>query len=395
MRNINKRKAELETFVLKYIQSKNGSKLIPEYEHIISTITAFETMEVFDFVLESGVPLETVKANTGKLLNLFHKSLRDSSWDKPGEGHFLHYLMLENRETEKIIAEVKTLNKELFKGETDNRPELTSRLRELMTRLRGYEVHYIKKENILFPQIEKVFPQYHCLQVMWSFHDDFRKILKMINLNLADKYPDYDLLNKQIGKLFFIVLPVIFREEQIVFPVAYKMLPNSCWEEMLDHSYEHGWCYIDPPQRKTLKTDLPVNGFVNLGSGLLTAEQIKLIFNNLPVDITFIDEEDSVKYFSESKERIFPRSRSIIGRKVQNCHPPESVHVVNEIIAAFRKGEKDHADFWIHLKKRFLYIRYFAIRNETGKYCGTLEVSQDITEARELSNERRLLNWNS
>ncbi len=161
----------------------------------------------------------------------------------------------------------------------------------------------------------------------------------------------------------------------------------------MDQSYEQGWCYIDPPKNHLLKADHLVDAKILLGSGLLTSAQTQIKFNCLPVDLTFIDENDEVKYFSESKESIFPRSRSIIGRKVQNSHPPESVHIVNELIAAFRNGDKDHADFWIQRKGQFIYIRYFALRNDQCEYQRTLEVSQDITEARELTNERTILNW--
>ncbi|HLN20903.1 MAG TPA: PAS domain-containing protein [Bacteroidales bacterium] len=228
---------------------------------------------------------------------------------------------------------------------------------------------------------------------MWSFHDDFRRALKRINKILAGTSPDYYLLNKEIGKLFFVVLPVIFREEQILFPVAMKAIPQITWDEMMAQSHDEGWCYIETPARIAGKKMSSGKSFLDLGSGLLTPEQIMLIFNTLPVDITFIDEKDEVRYFSESKDRIFPRSASIVGRKVQNCHPPQSVDTVNKIIAAFRNGEKDHADFWIEMKGKLIYIRYFAVRNEKGEYCGTVEVSQDITEVRELTGERRLLNW--
>jgi DUF438 domain-containing protein len=143
------------------------------------------------------------------------------------------------------------------------------------------------------------------------------------------------------------------------------------------------------------KTSYNFNGKINLGTGFLTPEQLIMLLNNLPVDITFIDENDEVQYFSGGKHRIFPRSNAIIGRKVQNCHPPESVHIVNEIINAFRNSLKDHADFWIQIRDRFIYIRYFALRNEQGEYKGTMEVSQDVTGIRSLKGECRLLNWNN
>jgi DUF438 domain-containing protein len=230
---------------------------------------------------------------------------------------------------------------------------------------------------------------------MWSFHDDFRRHIKNLEANLNSEHPDMERLNKELGKLFFVVLPIIFREEQIVYPVALRAIPHHFWEDMLQQSIETGWCYIKPPEVISGDKDLGIDhsGKINLGTGLLSPQQLTLLFNHLPVDITFVDENDEVCYFSGVKDRIFPRSKAIIGRKVQNCHPHESVHVVNDIIRAFRSGQKEHADFWIQMKGRFIQIRYFAIRDEEGFYKGTIEVSQDVTEIRQLQGERRLLEW--
>ncbi|HLP72983.1 MAG TPA: PAS domain-containing protein [Bacteroidales bacterium] len=395
--NSSDRKTALEDFTLRLLSGENGKMLMEKHQQVLGTVTPFETMQVLDALLLAGMPVDKVKAGVGKILNAFHKSLSSHQWEKPGKGHFIHYLMLENREAEKILDEIKTLNKSIFKGRVKEMAELTSRLRLLMLTLKEYELHYIKKENILFPYIEKVFPEYRCLQIMWSFHDDFRETLKQINRDLEDANPDYDILNKLIGKLFFIILPVIFREEQIVFPVALKAVPEKAWNDMMAQSIDTGWCYIDIADISTESAGIPSNsgGLIDLGSGLLSIGQVRTIFNNLPLDITFIDENDEVKFFSESQERIFPRSRAIIGRKVQNCHPPQSIHVVNEILAAFRKGERDSAEFWIQMNGRFIYIRYFALRNEAGEYRGTIEASEDITVARSLAGERRLLKWNT
>jgi len=125
----------------------------------------------------------------------------------------------------------------------------------------------------------------------------------------------------------------------------------------------------------------------------LSPEQIELVFNHLPLDITFVDENDRVLYFSTPPKRTFTRTNAVIGRTVQNCHPPESVWMVEKILAAFKKGEKDVASFWIPFKNQFVYIQYYAIRDKEGKYRGTLEVTQDVKEIRELKGERRLLNW--
>lgn len=386
----------LSDFSRRLIRGENGRLLIEKHQCVIDTVTAGETMQVLDKLLFEGLSFETVKANTGKIINVFYKSLSSYKWDRPSEGHFLYYLMLENREVQKIMTDLKSVIKIYYNGENQDFPSLIIRLRILVEKLKAYELHYIKKENILFPYIEKAFPQYRCLKIMWSFHDDFRRIMKVLDTILLAELPDKDLLNKEMGKLFFVVLPIIFREEQIVFPIALRAIPEKAWTEMLEQSTETGWCYIDQPYKtyNTSQTFHNLNEKINLGTGFLNSEQLKLLLDNLTIDITYIDENDEVVYFSGAKHRIFHRSNAIIGRKVQNCHPPESVHIVNEIITAFRNGQKDHADFWIRMKDRFINIRYFALRNEQDIYKGTIEVSQDVTEVRSLKGERRLLEWN-
>jgi DUF438 domain-containing protein len=385
----------LADFSRRLIRGENGKILIEKHQQIIDTVTPTEAMQVLDRMLLEGFSNEEVKANVGKIINVFFKSLSSYQWDKPGEGHFLYYLMLENCEVQKIMTELKSVTKSFFKGKNQDIPSLMLKLRLLVEKLKTYELHYIKKENILFPYIEKTFPQYRCLKLMWSFHDDFRRSLKVLDTIIKSERPNNEQLNKEIGKLFFVVLPIVFREEQIVFPVALRAIHEKTWKEMMEQSFETGWCFIEKPNRKyqSSQTSLNLNGKINLGSGFLSPDQLILLLNNLTVDITFIDENDEVQYFSGGKQRIFHRSKAIIGRKVQNCHPPESVHIVNEIITAFRNGQKDHADFWIQMKGSIIYIRYFALRNDQGIYKGTIEVSQDVSEIRSLHGERRLLEW--
>ena len=377
------------------IQGGKGRLLVEKHKAVIDTVTPAETMEVLDKLLNEGYPLEEVKAGVGKIINIFFKSLNSQEWSKPAKGHFLYYMMLENAEVKKLMNQVRTVTKRIFHGKNESIPDLSALMKLLLEKLKNYELHYIKKENILFPYIEQTFPQYRCLQIMWSFHDDFRQSLKKMDEILSSAIPDLDMLNKELGKLFFVVLPVIFREEQIVFPVALRVIPDNQWANMLTQSAEIGWCYIEQPQitiqpkvSQQIMTDQ-----IDLETGILFPEQIKLMLDTLPVDVTFIDEHDEVRYFSGGKHRIFSRVNAIIGRKVQNCHPTDSVYLVNKIIKAFRDGEKDHADFWIQMGGKFIHIRYYAVRNQTGDYKGTLEVSQDVTEIRSLKGEQKLLDW--
>lgn len=132
---------------------------------------------------------------------------------------------------------------------------------------------------------------------------------------------------------------------------------------------------------------------VNLDTGALTPGQINLLLMTIPLDVSFVDENDVVVYYSAARDRIFPRTPGVIGRKVQNCHPPRSVHIVEKILAAFKSGKKSKAEFWIQSGGKFIHIRYFALRNEHGIYKGCLEVTQDITPLRKLEGEKRLLDW--
>jgi len=383
---------QLISFAKGMVSGENGVELYHKYRSVTDKVTPSEAMEVLDALLREGIPTEKLKAAIGKILNIFYKSLAAFEWEKPAPSHFIHYLMLENREAEKIMTELKSLSKNAFASQkTDDYQKLKEKLQEL----KPYELHYIKKENILFPYIEKAFPGYRCLSIMWSFHDDFRRSLKVIDGLLDQTKIDNKQLSNELGKLFFTVLPIIFREEHIVFPVSLRAIPEDAWKAMVAQSFETGWCYIQQPEithHQDIKSNNDID-LIDLGTGVLAADQIKLLLNTIPVDVTFIDENDEVRYFSGGNHRIFPRSAAIIGRKVQNCHPPESVHMVNQIVDAFKSGARDHADFWITMKGKFLHIRYFAVRNEQGLYKGTLEVSQDVTEIRALQGEQRLLEW--
>lgn len=449
------RRDALATFARRLVSGENGKSLYEKYRSTIETVTPFEAMMLLDGLLKQGHSFGTVKYYTARLLNLFYKSLAAWPCELPGEGHFLHYLAQENREAEKIMAAIKKVAKQYL---SQGSPELPTEevvnleLLTLLSRLDDYALHYVKKENFLFPWLEKVHPEPGCLQIMWSLHDDFRRTLRSLKKMLREGTPGREQLSPLLGNLFFVVLPVIFREEHILFPVALSVIPRKAWDDMLEESLDTGWCYgVTPvlplreepagtttisernlqhqggafPGDSVVSTGLvqdvsgrtiPVppggsdlsasfaahlpgsfsgagSSLIDLGTGLLTPEQLVLMLNHMPIDVTLVNEHDVVLYFSGGPHRIFPRSKAIIGRKVQNCHPPESVHMVEEILAAFRNGEKDQAAFWIQSRGKIIHIRYFALRDETGNYRGTLEFSQDITEIKKLEGEKRLLDW--
>lgn len=198
----------------------------------------------------------------------------------------------------------------------------------------------------------------------------------------------------QIGEM-------IFKEEKIFFPMALQTLTEDEWYQVQQAGDEIGFCLIEPPAGwrpvrvdptagRDKLADEADRGYVKFATGVLTPREIELIFSHLPVDVTFVDKNGTVKFFSAGQERIFPRARTIIGRKVENCHPPASVHIVEEIVADFRSGKKTSENFWLEMGGKYVYIRYFAVRDDAGDFAGVLEVTQDIKPLRALSGEKRI-----
>jgi PAS domain S-box-containing protein len=236
------------------------------------------------------------------------------------------------------------------------------------------------------------------LRVMWSVHDDAQKCLKNILSYLEDvEEKEHDLV-LEIGEFYYMVYGLLQKQELILYPVASYVLEKQDFDEMYNECLDLGYAYIDSPKTK-IQIEDEEHDEENEGvlyssfTGTLTKEQLQLTLDTIPVDITYVDEDDKVVYFNNAKDRLFPRSPSVIGRTVDKCHPPESVHVVNKIVEAFKAGKKDKAMFWLQMKKKFILIQYFALRDEQGNYKGVLEASQDVTEIKSLEGQHKILDW--
>ena len=407
--NKSKRVDNLFAFCIGIINHENGKELIEKHQFSIDQLTPHDVIEVTDKLVKTGIDTAVIKKNIGKILNVFYKPITQYPWEKPRKGHFLYYLMEENRAIEtyldKIKVSLKLMNKK--SKENENYQDDYHNMRDSLLKLNEFVLHYDKKENILFPYLEKQWEDYRCLQIMWSFHDDIRKKLKELELILQKEEADLKELNREVAVLFFLIVPIIFREEAILFPVALETISAADFAQMNTESEELGYVYdvkaekadldafkeLAKMQSDEMSDKKTLDNTIDLETGFLIPEQIKIMLNTLPLDITYVDENDVVRYFSSPKDRFFTRSKAIIGRTVQNCHPPESIHVVTQIVDSFKSGAKDDASFWIQMKGKFIFIRYFALRDEEGNYKGTLEVSQDITDIRKLDGEQRLLDW--
>ena len=388
------RVGQLETLFRGILKGEKLGQLVRDNQGVIDACVPADVVLLVDKLVQTKLPMEDLKKGINKLLNLLHKTLVEHPYYPPTEGSYLSVLIENNRLLDEKLVLIKPLLRELNQHSDD-----LSVRNNLLIKFNGIEKfssYYTIKENVLFPAIEKYISEFRCLQVMWSFHDDIRRNLKRAINQLTDNSAfDLKLINRFAGDLFFNIYAVKFREERILFPLVEERISADVLNGLLTESMEIGFPYFQPEKLVVSenKKNVSYNNEVDLGTGSLSVEQIKLLFNHLPVDITFVDENNKVRYFSTPKKRIFPRTNSVIGRDVHNCHPPESVHVVEKIVESFRNGEKDVASFWINMKTERLLIQYFAVRDANGNYKGVVEVSQEISEIQNLKGEKRLLDW--
>ena len=361
-------------------------KLKQRFLSLIRDVAPSEIANMEQRLIDEGMPEEEVKRLCDVHVEVFKESLEDKVVPGLPAGHPVHTYMLENRAAEKIILKLQAIHD--IGKEKDT---LVSGLKELSK----INLHYTRKENQLFPILEA-----HGIsgpsKVMWALHDDIRKMIKDANEAAGAGTISLDVLKTLFGTLN----DMIYKEEHILFQMALETLGESDWVKVREGEEEIGFAWISAPEKWSPSEELFLEnlppekiGSMNLDTGLLTVEQINLLLTHLPVDISYIDENDKVAYYSNTEDRIFPRSPGIIGRSVQNCHPSKSVDMVNRILDSFRDGTKSTAEFWIQLGGKFIHIRYFAIRDTQGTYKGCLEVSQDVTAIRGLEGEKRLLDW--
>jgi DUF438 domain-containing protein len=272
--------------------------------------------------------------------------------------------------------------------------------------LMDVEKHYQRKEHLLFSCLER-----HGItgpsKVMWGKDDEVRALLKTLGEALAAESAtaaEWKIVMQALAEpALAAVEEMIYKEENILLPMARNALTEDEWGEIWQQTPEYGYCLVEPREgyRPPLTTDpakvaaVGAHESLLFPTGALTPAQIRGLFGALPLDLTFVDADDRVRYFSEGPDRVFARSKAILGRQVQHCHPPKSVHIVEQILADFKSGRQSVAEFWIPLHGKFVHIRYFAVRDEAGTYQGTLEVTQDLTRLRALAGERRLLQYDA
>ncbi|MCX6639339.1 MAG: PAS domain-containing protein [bacterium] len=316
-------------------------------------------------------------------------------------GHPIYILMEEHKLllgfTQKLVTLSKDLKSKAIFGDAG---ELMSELKTVVGHFKSSPNHYLREENVIFPLLDKKGfsgPP----AVMWQEHDQIRTIEKNLYKLLDDanqmNFADFCLhMERTASSLSQMLQTHFYKENNILFPTAMELLSEEEWKEAVKEFEKIGYCPFTPgvpkPSEITASsTAKSEGGLVQFDTGALSPEVLEAIFSTLPVEITFVDKDDQLRFFSETKDPIFPRSKAALGLKVQNCHPQKSIHLVNKILEDFKTKKSDVASFWINMQGKLVYIRYFAVRNREGDYLGCMEVTQNITELKNIEGEKRLL----
>jgi hypothetical protein len=402
--NSNERKKRLKELILKLHTGESQEAVRQQLLESLSQIPYGEVVEVEQELINEGLPAEEVLKLCDAHSSVLEGNIDLSSSKKIPQGHPVDVMIHENSELKKVALEIDILLNEISVDSEVNIESSILKLRGLFNSLFDADKLYRRKEYLLFPYLENqgiTGPP----KVMWGKHDEIRELIKgSIELLRTPSITREELIASSeivLSPAIKGVVDMTKKEEEILFPMALDKLTESDWYEISKQSLQIGFCLYDP--QKDWKPEWAKEDSVNelnktdqdiqLPSGSFTVEELLAILNTLPVDMTFVDRNDKVKYFSQGKERIFQRNRAILNRDVRHCHPPASAHIVDKIIDDFKSGREDQAPFWINTGGKMIHIAYFALRNDKGEYLGTLEVSNDISGYRKLEGDQRILSY--
>lgn len=379
-----------------------------EFAKLIQGVSAAEIAAMEQSLIEGGMPVEEVQRLCEVHVQVFEASLAKGGTPTGMAGHPIHSMIEENRLARKKASALKAAARR-WVWKIGTQEDAADALEDLS----AIVIHYTRKENQLFPYLEKqgfTGPS----RVMWGKHDEIRVLFKEAKDALDGEPRAFGRIARSLAAK---IQKMIFMEEHILIPEARRRLSEREWAEIRQGEEAIGFAWIQPaslydagivlasatPRAETVEAApkaaatsaeaAEIADLLDLATGRLPKELLDLALRTMPVDISIIDEHDKVLYYSDSPHRLFPRSPAAIGRDVHNCHPQKSVAIVEKILQAFKNKEKSKARFWIEMGGRFILIEYYALYGAEGAYKGTLEVSQDLTELRALQGQRRLLDW--
>ncbi|MEM1566621.1 MAG: DUF438 domain-containing protein [Candidatus Bathyarchaeia archaeon] len=375
-----------------------------QFRQFLEGVGPLEIAKIEQELISEGISREEIQRLCDVHLTIFREQLEKQRLEAAPTSP-LGILLEEHSMLQQITQKLGLLAEKVQGAENIGAlKEELAQLRHVVEELLDAEKHYLREENVLFPVLEK-----HGITeppaIMWMEHNQLREKKKQLKTLLENaENINFQDFKRRLGELANAINNAlnshIFKENNILFPAAQRVVTEQEWTVMQADFDEIGYCCFTPkhlikkPVEKSTAEAKPIaEGMLQFETGTLTKEEVEAILNTLPVDITFVDKDDAVKFFNKAEKRIFVRTKAILGRKVQLCHPQKSIHVVNRILEAFKKGEKDVAEFWIQVGGRLIHIRYFAVRDKDGKYLGTMEVTQDITDLKKIEGEKRLLDW--
>jgi len=374
------------------------------FRQVLGGVSSLEIAKIEEELVKEGMPREEIRRLCDVHLAVFREQLEKQKLEIP-LGQPVSILMEEHKIMLQMAEKLNTATRKVLQAsDISYVGDEIHNIQHIAEDFADAEKHYLREENVLFPIIEK-----HGITeppaIMWVEHNQIREKKKNLRRLIEDlNATNFQDFKKQLAEtaesLNGLLTSHFYKENNILFPAALRVVTKEEWTEIRKEFDEIGYCCFTPPEliaekpapEKVARATVS-EGILEFETGTLTTKQLETILDTLPVDISFVDENDTVKYFNKAEKRIFVRTKAVIGRKVQMCHPQKSVHVVNNILESFKAGEKDFAEFWINLNNRLVHIRYFAVRDKNKKYLGTIEVTQDITDIKKIEGEKRLLDW--
>lgn len=399
------RKELLRHLLLRLHEGENADVLRKQLVEVLKSIPYNEVVEVEQELINSNALTEEEILDFCDL----HTAVLDGSIDLQGEapippGHPVDTFRKENTALQQEIDSYRRVKEQIGTIGDSEVPGYVMQLRTLFNHFSDVDKHYKRKEYLLFPFLEK-----HLItgppKVMWGKHDETRGLLKNAHEALSAPVGGAKALRSVVQRVLDHTVEMlegmIRKEEEILLPMAMDTLTKEEWFKVYNETGEFGYCLIDPEDEWTPRSMMTEKqayvtaDAIRLSSGAFNLDELEALFLHLPIDITFVDKNDKVRFFSHSPNRVFERNRSIIGRDVRMCHPPGSVHIVEQILRDFKSGKENKAVFWMSsfMKTRFIYIEYSAVRSKEGEYLGVVEVTQDITRLRKLEGDQRLLSY--
>lgn len=396
-----RKKELLKTMIRKLHAGAQPEEVKGDFKDALKGLEAADIAKIEEELIHEGMPRDEIQRLCEVHLAVFRETLEKEQTLAP-VGHPIHTLMEEHKILLQYVEKLKT-TLAVIQGLADQAALSKARteLSDLVEHFKDSEKHYLREENVLFPYLEK-----HGITgppaVMWAEHNEIRATKKIIydaiesnaHLNLHDFISR---INEAAIRLGDQLMSHFYKENNILFPTAMKVITTDEWHAVEAQFLEVGYCCFTPESatRQTEKvspaaTETVAAMAINFETGSFALEELETILDTLPIDFTFVDKDDKVRYFNQAKDRIFTRTKAVLGRQVQLCHPKQSLHKVEEILNDFKSNKRDVAEFWINMQGKLVHIRYFAVR-KNGEYLGTLEVTQDITALKQIEGEKRLL----